>query len=250
MNFKDKVVLVTGSSRGIGKATALAFAREGAKVVINYVAAKNEAEKTLAEVKALGAEAIAVQCDVSKPDEVKRMFEETVKKFGRLDVLVNNAGVFVGANSFEESTVEEWQKNFSVNVIGTFLCTQAAAKIMKKQKSGRIVNVASVRGLEHCGRKTEYAASKAAVINFTKTVAMDLAPEVAINCVAPGWVETEMTNDIATELRKSETEKTYLKRFAKPEEIANAIMFLASDDASYIIGQVLVVDGGYSLRQR
>ena len=138
MDFKDKVVLVTGSSRGIGKATALAFARQGARVVIDYITAKKEAEKTLAEVKALGVEAITVQCDVSKPEEVKRMFEETVKKFGRVDVLVNNDGVFVGANSFEESTVEDWQKNFSINVIGTFLCTQAAAVIMKKQKYGKI----------------------------------------------------------------------------------------------------------------
>lgn len=248
MNFEDKVALITGSSRGIGKATALAFAREGAKVVINYVTAKKEAEKTLAEVKALGVEAIAVQCDVSNPAEVKRMFEEIVKKFGRLDVLVNNAGIYYSPSSFEDMTAEQWEKNLKVNLIGTFLCTQAAAKIMKKQKGGKIVNISSVRGLDNCGRKPEYAASKAGVNNFTKTIAKELAPMININAVAPGWVETEMSSDIPTDLRTSETEKTYLKRFAKPEEIANAVLFLASDNANYITGHVLVVDGGYSLK--
>ncbi len=251
MRFQNKVVLVTGSSRGIGKATALAFASEGAKVVINYASSKKEAEKTLAEVKALGVEAISIQCDVSKPEEVKRMFEETVKKFGRLDVLVNNAGIITTpSKSFFEIQKEDWTKILDINLIGTVLCTQAAGIVMKKQKSGKIVNVSSVRGLDHCGGKTEYAASKAAVINFTKTVAKDLAPEININCVAPGWVETDIVKSISAERRKSEIETIYLKRFGEPSEIASAILFLSSDEARYIIGQVLVVDGGHSLRQK
>ncbi|MDP3741704.1 MAG: 3-oxoacyl-ACP reductase family protein [Candidatus Micrarchaeota archaeon] len=248
MKFQDKVALVTGSSRGIGKATALAFAHEGAKVVINYATNKKEAEKTLAEVKAFGVEAISIQCDVSNPTDVNRMFEETVKKFGRVDVLVNNAGIFHAADSLEKITLEDWDKNFKTNVIGTFLCIQSAAHIMKKQKSGKIVNISSVRGLLSCGRTPEYAASKAAVNSLTTTMAKELAPLINVNAVAPGWVETEMNSDIPSDLRKSETEKTYLKRFAKPEEIASAVLYLASDEATYITGQVLVVDGGYSLK--
>jgi len=251
MKFKDKIVLITGSSRGIGKATALAFAAEGAKIVINYATSKKEAEKTLTEVKALGSESIIVQCDVSNPAEIKRMFEETIKKFGRVDVLVNNAGIITTpGKSFFELQKEDWEKILQVNLIGTVLCTQAAGVIMKKQKYGKIVNISSVRGLDHCGGKTEYAASKAGVINFTKTVAKDLAPEININCVVPGWVETDINKTISPERRKNEIETIYLKRFADPSEIANAILFLASDEARYIIGQTLIVDGGHSLRQK
>ncbi len=249
INFNGKVVLITGSSRGIGKATALAFARQGAKIVINYATSQKEAEKTLKQVKALGVDAIAIQCNVSSPEQVKQMVQKTVETFGRIDVLVNNAGVITeGKSSLAELTFEDWEKVLHTNLIGVFLCTQAVATVMKKQKQGKIVNIASIRGLEHCGRVSDYAASKAGVINFTKTVAKELAPEINVNCVAPGWVETEMNKAISPEFRKSETEKTYLKRFAKPEEIASAIMFLASDEASYITGNVLVVDGGYSLK--
>ncbi len=249
MNFKGKVVLVTGATRGIGKAIAIAFAKQGAKVVVNYSVSREEAEKTVEEINALGSEAIAVQCNVSDVKQVKQMIGKTLEVYRKIDVLINNAGIFDTKNKkFTELTASDWERILKVNLIGTFLCTQAASIVMKRQKSGKIVNISSIRGLEHCGRTTDYGAAKAGVINFTKTVAKELAPEINVNAVAPGWIDTESNADTAPEVKKIEIEKIYLKRMGKPEEIANAVLFLASEEANYITGQVLVVDGGYSLK--
>lgn len=249
MKLKDKVAIITGSSRGIGKAIAILFAKEGAKVVVNYNRSEREALNVADEIERLGSEVITYQADVSNPEQVREMIDRTIGKFGRVDILVNNAGIVI-PKEFSRITVEDWRKTFDVNVLGVFLCSQTVSPFMLKQKYGKIVNISSIRGLGHCGRTGifDYNVSKASVINFTKTLAKELSPFVNVNSVAPGWVETEMNKKIGPELRETETEKTYLKRFAKPEEIASAVLFLASDDASYITGQVLIVDGGYSLK--
>ena len=249
MLLKDKVAIITGSSRGIGRATAIEFAKQGAKVVVNYNKSKEEAEKVVEEITRLGTEAISIKADVSKPDEVKLMINKTLEKFGSINILVNNAGM-VAPKPFLELTTDDWKKTLDTNLLGVFICSQAVVPHMMKQKSGKIVNISSIRGLGHCGRTSVYVynSSKAGVINFTKTLAKELAPFINVNSVAPGWVETEMNKKASPELRESENNKIYMKRFAKPEEIAKAIAFLASDDSSYITGQVLVVDGGYSLK--
>lgn len=249
MRLKDKVALITGSSRGIGRATALLFAREGAKVIVNYSKSRKEANAVVNEIRGPGSDAIAVKCNISDEKEVKEMMAESISRFGRIDILVNNAGI-VASKPFSELTPADWERTLGVNLIGVFLCSQAAAPHMLGQKQGRIINISSIRGIEHCGRPGafDYSASKAGVINFTKTLAKELAPFVTVNSVAPGWVETEMSRNLDPALRKSETEKIYMKRFASPDEVAKAALFLASDDASYITGHVLVVDGGYSLK--
>ncbi len=244
MKLKNKVAIVTGSSRGIGKAAVLFFAKEGAKVVVNYSKSKEEAEKVVEEIKKLGSEAIAVACDVSDEAQVKKMIEETVEKFGRIDILVNNAGVVFDA-PFEERTVEQFRRTLEVNLIGAFLCAKYASLQMKRE-GGAIVNVASNSGVESFNPDSiDYDASKAGVVSLTKDLAGALAPKIRVNCVAPGWVETEMNKDLPPDYAASEEAKTPLGRFAKPGEIAKAILFFSSDDSSFATGSVLIVDGGY-----
>lgn len=248
--LEGKVALITGSSRGIGKAIAIEFAKEGAKVVVNYAESKDKADVVVGEIKKIGSDAVNIKCDVSDEKQVKEMIDLAIKKFGKIDILVNNAGIVI-PKSFQELTGNDWEKILKVNLIGTFLCSKAAAPHMLRQKYGKIVNVSSIRGLECCGRAgiLDYSASKAGVINFTKTLAKELAPHINVNSVAPGLTETDQWKDRDTSFVKAEAEKTLLKRFAKPEEIAKAALFLASDDSSYITGDVLIVDGGYSLRE-
>ncbi len=250
MKLKNKIVLITGSSRGIGKATALLFAKEGAKVVINSRNSEEEGKKVVEEIKRIGQEAIYVKADISQPQEVRRLFKETLSKFKTLDILVNNAGI-VRPKPFLESTVADWEKTFAVNVFGTFLCAQEAAKIMIPKKRGKILNIASIRGLTHCGREgiMDYSASKAAVINFTKTLAKALAPyNINVNAVAPGFTETEMAKFWDKKTRESAIKDTYLNRLVQPEEIAKALLYLASDESNAVTGEVLVVDVGYQLK--
>lgn len=249
MKLRNKVALITGSGRGIGRATSLVFAKEGAKIIVNYSKSEKEAYEVVNEIKKLDCESIAIKFDVSNEKEVKKMVDESIRKFGKIDILINNAGIAL-PKPFFELTSDDWKKILDVNLIGVFLCCQAVAPYMLKQKYGKIINISSVRGIEHCGnpRAIDYAASKAGVINFTKTLAKELAPFVNVNCVVPGWVETEMDKNMDPIRRKDEIDKTYLKRSAQPEEIAKAVLFLASDDSSYIIGHALVVDGGYSLK--
>jgi 3-oxoacyl-[acyl-carrier protein] reductase len=180
---------------------------------------------------------------------VERFTEAFLREFGRIDILVNNAGVVI-SRPFLEKTVEDWVKTLEVNLIGVFLCSQSAAKYMLKQKSGKIINISSIRGIDHCGREgiMDYSASKAAVINLTKTMAKELAPHINVNTVAPGHTLTEMTQPLPDEIKKTMIEGSYLKRMAQPEDIAKAILFLASDDANFITGQLLLVDGGFSLK--
>ncbi len=242
--FKDKVVIVTGSSRGIGKATAIGFAKEGARVVVSYVNSEKAASKVINEIKKLGSDAIAVKCDVSQEVEVKQLISKTVEKFGKIDILVNNAGIASDLPIFDK-TVEQWRKLLDVNLIGTFLCCKHSAPHLLKVK-GRIVNISSSNAINSFAPESaDYDSSKAGVIVLTKNLAKQLAPDVLVNTVAPGWIDTDMNKGLPEDYVREETEKIYLKRWAKPEEIANVVIFLASDKASFITGSVLVVDGGH-----
>ena len=239
----DKVAIVTGSSRGIGKAAALALASEGAKVVINYARSSGAADEVVAEIIDGGGDAIALQADVSQADQVDAMVKATMDKFGRIDVLVNNAGI-TRDTLLLRMKPEDWQAVIDLNLTGVFLCTRAVSKIMLKQRSGRIINISSVAGLMGNPGQANYSAAKAGVIGFTKTIAKELAPRgVTANVVAPGFIATDMTED----LKNTEDILKFipLGRYGQPEEVAGLIRFLASDPAAaYITGQVMNVDGG------
>lgn len=248
MRFKDKAALITGGGRGIGATTALMLLAEGANVGVVDV---NEAhmKKVFETAQARGYSLKTFVGDVSKKEQVESFMEAFVQIFGRIDILVNNAGIVINRPFFEK-TAEDWMKTLQVNLIGVFLCAQAAARYMLRQKSGKIINISSIRGIEHCGREgvMDYSASKGAVINLTKTMAKELAPYINVNAVAPGHTLTEMTEPLPQEVKQSMIEGAYLKRMAQPEDIAKAILFMASDDANFITGQVLLVDGGFSLK--
>ena len=244
MKLKDKVALITGSSRGIGEATALLFAKEGARVVVNHSKSDKEVDEDVKKIKKIGSDSIAIKCDVSDEKEVKKMVEKTMETFGRIDILVNNAGIVFDV-PFAERTVEQWKKTLDVNLLGVFLCSKYVAPHMSKN-GGRIVNISSTSGVNSFSTESmDYGAAKAGVIILTRTLAKELAPKILVNSIAPGWIDTYMNKDLPKDYVEKETEKIYLKRFAKPEEVAKAILFLSSDDASYITGITLIVDGGY-----
>ncbi len=245
--FKDKVVLVTGGSRGIGKAISLLFAKERAKVLINFKGNKEAAERTMMEAKELGGEVYLYQADVSKEDEVENMFKDILTKFGRLDILVNNAGI-TRDNLLLRMKIEDWEEVLAVNLRSVFLCTRAAAKIMIKQRSGRIINISSIVGERGNIGQANYSSAKAGIIGFTKSVARELAGRgITVNAIAPGFIETEMTQGLSQELKDSYLKQIPLQRFGKPEEVAYVVKFLASDEASYITGIVVNVDGGLAI---
>ena len=245
MRLKNKIALITGASGGIGKATALLFAKEGAKVAVNYFSSEKEAFAVVDEIKKIGSDAIAIKCDVSKETDVKKMVQKTIDKFGRIDILVNNAGIVFDVPFFDR-TVEQWKKTLDVNLLGTFLCSKYTSQQMLKTGGGHIINISSTNGTDSFSTESmDYDASKAGIIILTRDLAKQLAPKIRVNSIAPGWVDTEMNKDLPKDFVEEEKEKIYLKRFAKPEEIAMAILFLASDEASYITGSILKVDGGY-----
>lgn len=240
--LQGKVAIVTGSSRGIGKETAIALGKEGAKVVVNYASASASAEEVVKTIVENGSEAIALKADVSKAEEVDELIKNTLEQFGQIDVLVNNAGI-TRDTLLMRMKLEDWQKVIDLNLTGVFLCTKAVIKPMIKQKSGRIINITSVAGLMGNPGQANYSAAKAGVIGFTKTVAKEVASRgITVNAVAPGFIETDMTHG----LKNEEILKMIpLNRFGKPEEIAGMIRFLAGDPAgAYITGQVFNVDGG------
>lgn len=242
----EKVVLITESSKGIGKATAIEFAKIGGyKVVINYLTDKENAEKLSNYLKEkYKIETLVIKTDISNEEQVKNMIQEVINKFGRIDVLVNNAGIAID-KEFEDRTVEDWKRTLEVNTIGTFLVSKYASENMLKNKSGKIINVSSTNGINtFFPSSIDYDASKAAIINLTYNLAIQFSPYINVNAVAPGWVNTEMNKELPKELIKEETEKIYKKRFADPEEIAKVICFLASEDAEYINSTVIKVDGG------
>ncbi|MHB1128170.1 MAG: 3-oxoacyl-ACP reductase FabG [Bacillota bacterium] len=243
MQLNDKVAIVTGSARGIGKTTAKMFAEAGAKVVlVDYDGATGE--KTLSEFKEQGLEAIFVQVDVTNRSQVEAMFEQTVTTYGRLDILVNNAGVL--ADGFLVKLSEaDFDKVIAVNLKGVFNCSQAAAKVMVPQGSGCILNVSSIVGLYGNVGQTNYIATKAAVVGMTKGWAKELGPKgIRVNVIAPGFIVTDMTAGVPDKVLRMMEDKTPLRRLGQPEEIASVYLFLASDAASYINGAVISVDGG------
>ncbi|ELR99681.1 3-oxoacyl-[acyl-carrier-protein] reductase [Gloeocapsa sp. PCC 73106] len=241
-NLCDRVAIVTGASRGIGRSAALALAHEGAKVVVNYSRSQEPALTLVEEITQTGGEAIALSADVSQSEQVEGLIKTTMDTWGRIDVLVNNAGI-TRDNILLRMKTEDWQAVIDLNLTGVFLCTRAVSKVMLKQRSGRIINITSVAGLMGNPGQANYSAAKAGVIGFTKSVAKELAGRgITVNAVAPGFIATDMTKDIPSE----EIIKLIpLGRFGQPEEVAGMIRFLAGDPASaYITGQVFNVDGG------
>jgi 3-oxoacyl-[acyl-carrier protein] reductase len=240
--LSDRVAIITGASRGIGRAVALALAAEGAKVVVNYASSSDAAQQVVTAITDAGGSAIALQADVSKLEQVDALFNETLEKFGRVDVLVNNAGI-TRDTLLLRMKPEDWQAVIDLNLTGVFLCTRAVSKLMLKQRSGRIINIASVSGQMGNPGQANYSAAKAGVIGFTKTVAKELASRgITVNAVAPGFIATDMTSEL-----KSEEILKYipLGRYGEPEEVAGMVRFLAADSAAaYITGQVFNVDGG------
>lgn len=242
MKLQNKVALITGSSRGIGKATALLFAKEGAKVVINYKNSKEKADEVVSEILKLGSEAFAIQADVSNENQVKNMIGEVVKEFGKIDILVNNAGIVFDI-PFKEKTVEQWQQTLGTNLIGVFLMCKYCVPYINE--GGRIINISSTNGIDAVSANSmDYDASKAGIISITKSLAQELAPKILVNCIAPGWIDTDINKDLPEDYVKSEIEKIGVKRFGRPEEIANTALFLASKYSSFITGTTIVVDGG------
>ena len=247
MRLQNQVALVTGSATGIGRATALALAQEGADIVVNYSRSEEEARETASAVESLGRRALLVRADVSQDDQVRAMVERTVAALGRLDVLVNNAGFtrFVDFQDLDALTEEVWDRTYAVNVKGTFFCSRAAARAMRQQGKGCIVNVASTAGIRPTGSSIAYCASKAGVISLTGTLARALGPEIRVNAVAPGFTVTRW-NAGRDETRRRVEEAASLRRAGRPEDIAEVIVGLAAG-ADYVTGQVVVVDGGWLL---
>ena len=244
MRMQGKVALITGSVTGIGKAIAVAYAREGATVVLNYTKSQREAEAAFGELSELGARALLFRADVAKDDEVRRMVQSTVDELGRLDVLVNNAGItrFIPMSDLDAVTDEAWEVIFGVNVKGQFLCARAVAPVMKRLGTGFIINIASVAGVTGQGSSIPYAASKAAVISLTKSLARVLGPEIRVNAIAPGFIPTRW-NVGRENQHEGIISQTPLGRLALPEDIAGVAVALATD-ANFLTGQVIVVDGG------
>jgi 3-oxoacyl-[acyl-carrier protein] reductase len=245
--MNDKIVLVTGASRGIGRAIARAAAGEGATVVINYNHSEAEAKGLAEELRSRGLRAETFRADVSSEAEVQALFKFMREKFGRLDVLVNNAGI-VGNNLLLMTSTEELDRIMAVNCRGSFLCLRAAAKMMMKQRSGRIINLASIVGRRGNRGQAAYSASKAFVIGMTLSAAKELGESgICVNAIAPGFIDTDMTRGLKEEVRQKLISDTPLKRAGSAEDVAEMALFLMSDKASFINGQILGVDGGQVL---
>ena len=241
---ENKVALITGAARGIGKEVAKKFAKNGYNVVINYVSSKTDTEKLKKEFEDLGVKVLLVKADVSNQEEAEDLVNQTINTFGKIDVLVNNAGI-TKDNLLMRMSEEDFEKVININLKGTFLVTKYAIKYMMKKRCGSIVNLASVVGVAGNAGQCNYAASKAGIIGFTKSIAKELASRnILANCVAPGYIATDMTNGLSDAVKESINNQIPLKRVGMPEEVAKAVYFLAGEENSYITGQVINVDGG------
>ena len=247
MNFSEKTAVVTGGSRGLGRAICLELARGGANVVFCYAGNEAAANETVSACGALGAKAMALRCDVSCEADVKALMDAALKTFGRIDILVNNAGI-TRDNLLMLMKPEDFDAVISANLKGTFLCMKAAARQMVKQRYGRIVNLSSVVALRGNAGQTNYAASKAGLIGLTKSLARELAARnVTVNAVAPGFIDTDMTAVLPEAVRTGMTQGIPAGRAGQPEDVAQAVAFFAAEQSSYLTGQVLCVDGGMAM---
>lgn len=240
----NKTAVVTGASRGIGRSIAIDLAKKGANVVVNYSGNEAKANEVVDEIKALGQQSFAVKADVSNAEEVQALMKQAVDTFGSIDILVNNAGI-TKDNLLMRMKENEWDDVININLKGVFNCTKAVTRQMMKQRSGRIINVASVVGV--CGNpgQANYVAAKAGVIGLTKTTAKELASRhITVNAVAPGFISTDMTDKLDENVQTEMLKQIPLARFGAPEDISNVVVFLASEGAGYITGQTIQVDGG------
>ena len=240
----NKVALITGSSRGIGKQIAIKLAKNGYNIVVNYVNKNEEVEKTIEELKQFGVEVLEAQGDISNYEQSEKIVNSTIEKFGQIDVLVNNAGITKDMLIMRMKK-EDFTKVIDVNLVGTFNITKNVIPHMMKKRTGRIINISSVVGISGNAGQCNYAASKAGIIGFTKSLAKELASRnILVNAVAPGFIETNMTDVLQENVKEEIKKQIPLKRIGKAEDVANAVYFLTSEESSYITGQVINIDGG------
>lgn len=242
----NKNVLITGGTRGIGEAISREFAKKGYNLIINYINSKEKAEKLKTELETeFNISVLTIQGDLSEEKAIENMVDIAIDKFGKVDVLVNNAGIVID-KEFEDRTIEDWKQTLNINLIAPFILTKLIGKEMVKNKGGAIINISSTNGINtYYPTSVDYDASKSGLISLTYDSAVELAPYVRVNCIAPGWVNTEMNKELPEDFVKEETERILVKRFAEPEEIAKVATFLASDDASFINSTIIKVDGGW-----
>jgi 3-oxoacyl-[acyl-carrier protein] reductase len=249
MRLKDRIALVTGSSRGVGRAVALAYATEGAKVIVNYTSNEKAAKEVVEAIQKMGSQAVAVKADVAKKVEAEALVKATVDHFGGVDILVNNAG-FTRPAMMTKMTEQQWDEVVDLHLKGAFLCTQAASQHMIAKNRGKIINITSVAGVVGTVGQINYSAAKGGVISMTKSMARELARyNICANVISLGIVTTDMSEKITTDEKLKEVymNRILLKRFAEPEDVTPAFVFLASDEGNYITGQLICVDGGYGM---
>jgi 3-oxoacyl-[acyl-carrier protein] reductase len=243
--LEGKVAVVTGASRGIGRSIARRFAEEGAKVVVNYLANSTDAEAVVDGIRQAGGDAFAVAADVSNHTDVQHLVQGTVDHYGRVDILVNNAGIMI-AKAVLETSEDDWDRTIDINLKGAYLCSKAVAPIMIRQQAGTIINMSSNSGLYHPSamRFTEYVVSKAGMNGLTKAMALALGPHIRVNAICPGWIRTDMVEAIDPAVQQRILDETALGRWGTPDDIASSAVFLASAEAAFITGELLIVAGG------